>query len=107
MTDTPIKDALEEEKKKKENKTRSIKQQVFGKTKKNTKKQANAKNSKIKDDSSRDEETFCLLCVEPWSNSLPNEKWIQCTQCKLWAHEKCADADLFYVCQNCDSDGFE
>lgn len=106
LTDTPVKDALEEEKRVKENKTNSVKKQVFGKQKKDSKKQANRKNTKtLNDDSSSDEETFCLICVESWSNSLPKEKWIQCTQCKMWAHEKCADSGLFYVCHNCDSDG--
>ena len=38
------------------------------------------------DDSS---ETYCLVCVAAYSDSRPNEKWIQCTACKEWAHEKC------------------
>ena len=39
------------------------------------------------DDSS---ETYCLVCVAAYSDSRPNEKWIQCTACKEWAHEKYA-----------------
>lgn len=72
LTDTPVKDALEDEKRAKENKTKSVKKQLFGKQKKDPKKQANRKNTKtVKRDSSSDEETFCLICVESWSNSLP------------------------------------
>lgn len=32
------------------------------------------------------------------------EKWIQCTNCKLWAHEECTKGCLAYVCHNCDSE---
>lgn len=28
------------------------------------------------------------LCLEPWANSLPNEKWIKCYTRKDWAHEQ-------------------
>ena len=38
------------------------------------------------DDSS---ETYCLVCVAAYSDSRPNEKWIQYTAYKEWAHEKC------------------
>ena len=67
------------------------------------------KKSKHMDSSSEDdEETFCLVCTEPFSNSKSKEKWIQCTRCKMWAHELCTSRDsfanVFYVCDNCDSD---
>ena len=58
-------------------------------------------------DSDGDEdECYCLVCVESFSNSRPNEKWIQCTSCKRWSHEECAGAQgkLTYICHNCDSD---
>jgi hypothetical protein len=53
---------------------------------------------------SDDEEAFCLVCLGPFSNSAPKEKWIQCTQCKVWSHEQCCDAGPFYICHNCESD---
>jgi len=48
-------------------------------------------------------ETLCLVCTEPFSNSMPNETWIQCTVCHSWAHEACTDGSVHFVCQNCDS----
>lgn len=28
---------------------------------------------------------------EPYSNSKLRERWIQCTNCKIWAHAECTD----------------
>ena len=56
-------------------------------------------------ESDSDEETWpCLVCGEPYSNSKPGEKWIQCTICKLWAHEACTLGEFLYICQNCTSE---
>ena len=68
-----------------------------------------SKKTKLVDSSSEDDEdTFCLVCTEPFSNSKSKEVWIQCTRCKMWAHELCTSRDsianMFYVCDNCDSD---
>lgn len=52
-----------------------------------------------------EEEYFCLVCVEAYSDSLPGEKWLQCTDCRKWAHIKCTSAaGALYLCMNCDSD---
>lgn len=53
---------------------------------------------------SDEEDTFCLVCLDRFSNSASKEKWIQCTECHMWAHEKCTDGDNHYVCHNCTSD---
>ena len=55
------------------------------------------------DDSS---EMYCLVCVAAYSDSRPNEKWIQCTACKEWTHEKCINIlhSGLFLCRNCDSD---
>lgn len=59
-------------------------------------------------DSDSEEETFCLVCVEPYSNSKAREKWIRCVTCKRWAHLLCtASEGDYYLCQNCDSDDSE
>ena len=64
------------------------------------------RNRKPKNDESSDDEWYCLVCADTYSNSKSREKWIQCYQCKGWAHEECADIPRsgMYVCGNCDSD---
>jgi len=52
----------------------------------------NKKRNKKDYEASDDEETFCLVCTEPYSNSRAREKWVQCTACHMWAHEACTDA---------------
>ena len=73
------------------------------------KKARTPKKSKLlqeKDDAetSEDEECPCLVCGEPFCNSKPREKWIQCVICGLWAHEECTLKNLRFICQNCESD---
>ena len=54
-----------------------------------------------------EEECFCLVCIEPYSNSLPGESWVQCYDCKGWAHDECTGIlrNQIYICQNCEYDG--
>ena len=47
-----------------------------------------------------DDSCPCLVCDEPFSNSLPGEKWAQCTACKMWAHTNCLAINALCVtCQ--------
>ena len=62
-----------------------------------------AKKAKQVNVGEQESDTFCLICTEPFSNSRPKEKWVQCIVCHLWAHEACTDGNLRFVCQNCDS----
>jgi hypothetical protein len=50
----------------------------------------------------QDKETFCLLCLVPYNTS--QEDWIQCRDCKQWAHVNCTDEDPYFVCITCLSD---
>ena len=54
--------------------------------------------------SEEEDDYFCLVCFEPYSNSLPGEGWLQCSECRLWAPEACTPGGRFYTCQNCDSE---
>ena len=55
------------------------------------------------DSSSEDDDSCpCLICGETYSR--PKEKWIQCQDCKLWAHLDCTDGGYFFTCPNCNSD---
>ena len=49
-----------------------------------------------------DESWPCLICGDCYSK--PREKWIQCLECKLWAHEVYTAGDDFFTCPNCNSD---
>uniref|UniRef100_A0A2S2NP39 Jerky-like n=1 Tax=Schizaphis graminum TaxID=13262 RepID=A0A2S2NP39_SCHGA len=65
------------------------------------------KNKKKIVDSEEEDETFCLVCGDTYSNSKNKETWIQCLKCKFWAHENCTDLTkmtAFYKCDNCEAD---
>jgi hypothetical protein len=108
LTDTPEKEALEAIEAKRN--LKDAKRQIFDKgeqKKKGKKKKKQAKRtkcSKSDSDDEDDDECICLCCLEPYKNSRPNEKWVQCLECKGWSHEECTTGELNYVCQNCLSD---
>ena len=86
-----------------------VRQLQLGKPKKPRRKPRRKKaKTKYNEQESEDEEdeTLCLVCVEAYSNSRPNETWVQCIHCKGWAHEECASIGInpSFTCQNCDTD---
>ncbi|KAK4874055.1 hypothetical protein RN001_013415 [Aquatica leii] len=97
LTDTPIKDEIEQEKMSRQNKkqAKSIKKNLSSTQKK-------TKGKKKEEILSDEEDCMCLVCGELYSASV--ESWIRCTTCKQWAHTNCTDGNAFYVCHNCDSD---
>lgn len=108
LTDTPNKDELqEEEEKRNAKKLRDVIKQNQG-VKRNISAKKNKKVAKTKktvmESSEYEDETLCLVCAESYSESKPGDDWIQCTKCPGWAHERCVNPVLFFVCQNCDSD---
>ncbi|CAH2013177.1 unnamed protein product, partial [Acanthoscelides obtectus] len=62
-----------------------------------TKKNKVVKKQRGNEDSEEEEESFCLCCLEPYSNTRAKEKWVQCLECKNWAHEACTGGELSYV----------
>lgn len=114
LTDTPEKDALAEEhankKKKKEiETTKKGKGKCTGQGKQAKRTTKNpAKRRVLQDDDTSDEEQdwYCIICCDAYSNSAPREKWIQCIECKNWAHSQCIDDEESpaFVCPNCYSD---
>ena len=92
LTDTPEKDAIGEETKAKEVSTR---QQTTPKKQERKDPKHQEKNMTTKERVTGDgEDEMCLVCVELYSTSRPGEKWVQCIQCKGWAHEECADIGI-------------
>lgn len=113
LTDTPEKNALDEEqsnnKRKKEEISSKIKNKGKGKGKGKGKDQAKRKILQEKNESDDEEdnlEYYCIVCCDAYSKSQPREEWIECILCKNWAHSKCIKNinTVVYVCPNCDSD---
>ncbi|CAH1993780.1 unnamed protein product [Acanthoscelides obtectus] len=98
-TDTPEKEEIrrEHENRLKRTKAKQVKKRLDGeeKTKRNVR---NRKKNITQDESSEEEEYYCLVCVSAYSESRPREKWIQCTECKMWAHEECTKDRLYGTC---------
>lgn len=59
-------------------------------------------NKKIKT-SKTEESCLCLVCSEEYIEP-PTEDWIECNQCKRWAHEDCTSYSGVgsYFCDECD-----
>lgn len=116
LTDTPVKRKFEEETRKQQEKKsyKEIKSRktLFGKTNnKGISKTDGLSRPKSKsrpavgDSSDEEEECFCLVCLEPFSNSKSREKWVQCMICNGWSHEACTPGMMdYYICHNCQSD---
>lgn len=99
LIDTPEKSLLEDEKRKtEEKKCNSVKKHVFGKKGKGKKK---AEVQRKQESSSEEDETHCLACDIVYND---NEEWVQCRQCRMWAHWDCAKKDPLCICINCKSD---
>lgn len=125
LTDTPEKDALRLEQSNRKTKTgkkidnlkkKTVKKVIF-KNPSEFDKENNSSNKKTKKvnkynknkiqllSDSEEDDYFCLVCTESYSDSLPGEEWVQCTSCQDWAHIRCTSGvSAIYVCMNCESD---
>lgn len=102
LTDTPEKELLEARYLAKKN-LGGTKRQVLTtptKVKPTTKKRVKV----VKEiPSSEDEDdAICLVCCGAYKDS--KEDWLQCLNCKQWAHSSCASNDPMFVCKNCVSE---
>lgn len=102
-TDTPEEEAIRKmhEEKQKRLKAKQIKKKRIIKppAEKKTKKKANTPPISL-----NEEKYYCLVCEAPFSESWSGEKWVQCTDCRKWSHEKCTDSSRNYICHDCESD---
>lgn len=103
LTDAPVKQAREEERKKISSAKKKIKYQGQKKKMTSKKKAANKrpKPDDTEDADSSDDENVCIVCLEHFDNSQPREVWIRCQHCRFWAHEACTPGKDNYICHNC------
>lgn len=105
LTDTPEKLAIEQEWQKKTVKSRKMPVKGSGPS---GSKMHGPKRKLIEvigsSSESDEEDCFCLVCMDKYTNSKPGEEWVKCSRCNLWAHFECTGKSLIYVCINSDSD---
>jgi hypothetical protein len=95
-------DVRDKKRKTRQNK-KAAKSAATAQTEKSKKQKSRRRKTTYDPDSEEEEETFCLICTEAYSNSKSRERWVQCISCEMWAHEACTDGSASFVCQNCDS----
>lgn len=105
LTDTPEKIELETK-----YNARVAKKNIFESKSKVTKdvkklkKTIKPKKAKLNHDSTDEEDSYCLVCMENYNSSKSNEEWIQCNDCKFWTHTEYSREcrGPFYLCNNCN-----
>lgn len=96
ITSSPYKKDIEERQKSRSNKKDKAKKQKGKGAKKTLKTTKNIQSLSQED---REKETECIICGETFE-----EDWIQCHECKDWAHEDCVyidSSDVHYYCDVC------
>ena len=56
------------------------------------------------DPSSAADDPRCPICGETYSESRPNEEWVQCITCRLWIHVECCKQEKLhenFLCDDC------
>ena len=104
LTSTPVKNLLEEEKNaSRKNVKRKILEPKEGKGKKNSTPRRRNKRpcpKKTVETPPKNVKWFCLICQESYSES--TTPWVECMECKMWAHELCVECDpSVFVCDGC------
>jgi hypothetical protein len=94
LTDTPVKAAFRDTQKlrqvtKAKRTSEATQEAPFDNPERDSKKKKKIVR-KIHTDCSEDNggETFCLVSMDTYCNSVVGKIWVQCTQCQMWAHKK-------------------
>ncbi|KAB0799876.1 hypothetical protein PPYR_07756 [Photinus pyralis] len=101
LTTSPYKRDLEKEEEKKKGTT---KRKSGAKTARILKKKTVNSTHDSSSSEEEEEEHACIFCNELFSDSKDKEGWIQCVNCKGWAHEACTgleDIDDIFICDFC------
>lgn len=110
LTSSPFKDQLMAKEAEKKPNTKSVKRKLtknaeeksnIGKKKTVQKKVVEVSSS---DSEEEDTNTICIYCPSRYGESRAGEGWIQCQNCKGWAHDACAgvsEDDAEFICLKC------
>ena len=123
LTNSPERDTIfEEEKKREERKQKKVDhlsqkskkmKKVYAQDKKVVKEKIQGKEAKEKTDrtlrsskkhleqSSSVSDMFCIIYLELYSESASGEIWRRCIICKSWAHKCCVTSSIRFKCPNC------
>lgn len=110
-TDSPYKSELEAKKEEAEEKLAKKKVRLDLKERLKTKKTStkssetakkkNVKNKTVKQSKNDENEYYCPLCGEKYSDP-PTEDWIECSLCRSWWHEQCTSSEHgTFICDTC------
>ena len=94
LTSSPYKKDAQDRQKSKSSKKDEAKTRKGKIVKTTLKTKKNAQSLSLTD---REKETECIICGETFE-----EDWIQCHECKDWAHEDCVDIDSSDINYSCD-----
>lgn len=110
LTSSPFKDQLIAKEAKKQQDTKSVKRKLTenadGKLIIRKKKTVEKKVVEVSNSDSEDEDTntICIYCPSRYGESRAGEGWIQCQDCRGWAHDACAgvsESDDEFICLKC------
>ena len=78
-----------------------VKEKIQGKKAKEKTDRTLRSSKKYLEQSSSVSDTFCIICLEPYSESAPGEIWRRCIKCKSWAHKCCVTSSIQFKCPSC------
>ena len=78
-----------------------IKEKIQGKKAKEKTDRTLRSSKKNLEQSSSVSDTFCIICLEPYSESASGGIWRRCIICKSWAHKCCVTSSIRFKCPNC------
>ena len=123
LADSPERDAIYEEEKKREERkqkkidrlsqksknmkkvyaqdNRVVKEKIQGEKAKEKTDRTLRSSKKNLEQSSSVSDMFCIIYLEPYFESASGEIWRQCIICKSWAHKCCVTSSIRFKCPNC------
>ncbi|KAI4455663.1 zinc finger fyve/phd-type [Holotrichia oblita] len=106
LTSSPFKDELIAKEANKKQNVKSLKRKftdAVPKKRKNIRKKEPV-NVSSSDSEEEDSDTICIYCTSKYRHSKAGEGWIQCQNCKGWAHDACggvSEHDEEFICLLC------